>query len=246
MHSLSIVIPAYNEHDRLEKTLASIAAARPALGADLLEVIVADDGSTDDTAGIAMAWNGRLPMIVVRLPLNRGKGAAVRTGMLRAAGDAVLMYDADGATPITEVPALLAALSAGADVAIGSRVLDQGEALSSMKPHRRLIGRVYRVLCGRLIPGIKDAACGFKLFTSAAAKKLFSEQRIDRFAFDVEVLALALRHGMNVAEIPVKWTAVAESKVRLLRDGTEMFFCLLRLYITHPAPKNSTIRQGTC
>ena len=208
------------------------------LGAELQEVIVADDGSTDDTADIAMRWGNRLPMKVIRLPKNRGKGAAVRAGMLAASGEMVLMYDADGATPITELPKLLAAVSAGADVAIGSRVMDRGEALSSMRPHRRLIGRVYRCLSGRLIPGVRDAACGCKLFTSSAARTLFSEQRIDRFAFDVEVLALTLRHRMKLAEIPVKWTAVAESKVRLLRDGTEMFLCLLRLYLKPPKPKN--------
>ncbi len=234
MPSLSIVIPAYNEEKRLGATLLEIARAVTSGALQdlrLTEVIVSDDGSTDLTVRIAEDWKTQLPVKIVQLPANRGKGAAVRAGMLAATGDLFLMYDADGATPITEITKLFAALHDGADIAIGSRVTGTAEGLASMAPHRRFIGNVYRMLVAALIPGITDAACGCKLFRAEAGKKLFSLQRIDRFAFDIEVLAIALRSGMKVREIPVKWTAMPESKVRLLRDGPEMFLCLLRLYL---------------
>lgn len=235
MQSLSIVIPAYNEQDRLGRTLSSIAAAwdqGKMPGTTLKQVIVADDGSTDATALIAENWKSRLPVEVVRLPQNRGKGAAMRAGMTKVTGDLALMYDADGAAPITEVNKLLAALNEKkVDIAIGSRVLGRGESLVTMRWHRRLIGRVYHCLCASLVPGIRDTACGCKLFKTEVAKELFSLQTIDRFAFDVEVLALALRRGHSLVEIPLAWTAVPESKVRLVRDGLQMFWCLVRLHI---------------
>lgn len=234
MQSLSIIIPAFNEEKRLGATLLEIARGVESgvfRGLTLGEVIVSDDGSTDCTLRIAQEWKNNLPMRTVCLPKNRGKGAAVRAGMLAATGDLLLMYDADGATPVSEIPKLLAAIRTGAHIAIGSRVTGRAEGLQSMAPHRRFIGNVYRMLCAALIPGITDAACGCKLFRATAAKKLFALQRVDRFAFDIEVLALALRSGMTVREIPVKWTAMPESKVRLLRDGPEMFLCLIRLYL---------------
>lgn len=231
MPSLSIVIPAYNEADRLPPTLASIAAffatARDDL--DLHDVIVVDDGSTDGTADVAARWSDRLPVTVHRFPSNRGKGAAVREGMLRATGELRLIYDADGATPIEEVPKLRRAMrEQGAEVAIGSRVDPSTHV--RMKPHRRLIGRIYHALCSPLHPGIRDAACGCKLFTAASASAIFPKQQIDRFAFDVEILSLAIALDYRIAEIPVPWTAVEKSKVRLIRDGIQMFWSVLGLY----------------
>lgn len=233
MQTLAIIIPAYNEQDRLPKTLASIKAAWDSgamSGLTLSQVIVADDGSADSTLVVAESWKDKLPMEVFALAKNAGKGAAVRGGMARVRSDLALMYDADGAAPITEVAKLLKALNDGADIAIGSRVMNEEKSLVTMRWHRRVIGRVYHFLCSALVPGIHDTACGCKLFRAEVAKKLFSIQRIDRFAFDVEVLALALRHGYVIAEIPLEWTAVPESKVRLVRDGLEMLWCLITLY----------------
>ncbi len=196
----------------------------------LLQVIIADDGSSDNTVNIAESWNGKLPIQIVKLIKNHGKGAAVRAGVADIRTDLVLVYDADGATPIKEVNKLLKAIERGADIAIGSRVMDHEKSLVTMGWHRRVIGRVYHLLCAALVPGIRDTACGCKLFRSDVAKRLFSLQRIDRFAFDVEVLALAIRLKYSITEIPLLWTAVPQSKVRLIRDGLEMFWCLIMLY----------------
>lgn len=232
--TLSLVIPAFNEHDRLGKTLESIITAREALergGLSMIQVLVVDDGSTDDTRAIAQSFSDRLPITVLRLAKNKGKGAAVRAGMLQSTAEYALMYDADGATPITEVPKLFTELlRSRADIAIGSRVMNQSASLVSMRWHRRLIGRVYHFFCQSLVPGIQDTACGCKLFSGDAAKTLFSLQTIDRFAFDVEVLALAQMYGYRIVEVPVAWTAVPESKVRIVRDGLQMLLCVIRLY----------------
>lgn len=233
MKTLSIVIPAFNEQDRLPVTLASIKAAWDSgamPGFILSQVIIADDGSSDRTIASAESWKGRLPIEIVALKQNTGKGAAVRTGMAHVHADLALMYDADGAAPITEANKLLKAMDDGADIAIGSRVMDHEKSLVTMRWYRRVIGRVYHFLGSSLVPGIRDTACGCKLFRADIARTLFQQQRVDRFAFDIEVLALALRHGYKVAEIPLAWTAIPESKVRIVRDGLEMFWCLIMLY----------------
>jgi dolichyl-phosphate beta-glucosyltransferase len=186
----------------------------------------------------AEAWKGRLPIEIVALQKNTGKGAAVRAGMAHVHADLALMYDADGAAPITEVNKLLKAMDGGVDIAIGSRVMDHEKSLVTMRWYRRVIGRVYHFLGSSLVPGIRDTACGCKLFRADIARTLFQEQRVDRFAFDIEVLALALRHGYKVAEIPLAWTAIPESKVRIVRDGLEMLWCLIVLY-------SGSLRRGS-
>lgn len=201
-------------------------------GLSLQQIIIADDGSQDATVSIAESFRDTLPIQVVRLEKNTGKGAAVRAGIADVQSNLVLIYDADGAAPITEVNKLAKAIDAGSDIAIGSRVMDHEKSLVTMRYYRRVIGRVYHFLGSALVPGIQDTACGCKLFRADIAKKLFSLQRIDRFAFDIEVLALALRHGYTVTEIPLAWTAVPESKVRIIRDGIEMFWCLITLYVS--------------
>jgi glycosyltransferase involved in cell wall biosynthesis len=232
--SLAIVIPAYNEHDRLAKTLLSIVQAwgsHAVPGLILERVIVVDDGSSDDTLQIAESFKNQLPMQCMRLPQNKGKGAASRAGVLAASADLVLIYDADGAAPILEVNKLFDELTKNkADIAIGSRVLKSDGAIVTMSWYRRLIGRTYYALSATLLPGISDAACGCKLFTKESAHRLFALQRIDRFAFDVEVLAMALILKYKVVEVPLLWTAIPESKVRIIRDGAQMFWCLLVLH----------------
>lgn len=232
---LSIVIPAYNEQGRLGHTLMHIQHGVAQLfdaGLHLRELVVVDDGSIDHTVRIAREWSQKLPITVISLPQNRGKGAAVRTGMLRATGELVLFYDADGATPIGEVVKLFTALqSQQADIAIGSRVLQGREAMVTMSLHRRIIGRLYHFLCSRLVPGIRDTACGCKLFRASAAKRIFELQHIDRFAFDVEVLTIAFDRRYRIVEVPVRWTEIPRSKVRIVRDGLQMFWCVFRLYL---------------
>jgi dolichyl-phosphate beta-glucosyltransferase len=234
---LSIVIPAYNEQERLPRTLSlldSFFAAGEYDGLCLKEIIVVDDGSSDATSSIADDRHARIPTRVIRFEKNRGKGAAARAGMLAARGDCCLLYDADAATPAAEIPKLAERMRThAADVVIGSRVSGREEKLVSMQLHRRLIGRAYHALSAALIPGIDDAACGAKLFTRSAAQDLFSRQRIERFAFDIEILSLALRLGYRVNELPVHWEAVAGSKVSLVRDSLNMSWCVLKLYARH-------------
>ena len=228
--TLSIIIPAYNEEDRLPSTLRKLAAyfgGRPSGLPALGEVIIADDGSKDRTVELANAMAKDLPIRVIALPKNQGKGAAVRAGMLAATGDYALFYDADAATPVEEIAKLFEALEQQhADIAIGSRLNKD----VYMSPHRRLIGRIYHAVCWPLIPGIRDAACGCKLFTKKAAQAIFSRQKINRFACDIEILALAQSHNFTVSEVQVKWTAVPESKVRMVKDSTEMLKSVVVLY----------------
>lgn len=231
--TLSIIIPAYNEADRLPRTLAMIERwmlSDPA--AELTEVILVDDGSTDETMAVLAHWHHRLPITEIRLPVNRGKGAAVRAGMLQATADLLLLYDADGATPMEEVNHLIHDLhEKRADIAIGSRVLAIETQSVRMSVTRKFIGRTYHLLCSGLIPGIADAACGCKLFRSECARAIFSIQTIDRFAFDIEVLALAQRFRYRLIEVPVSWQSVPKSKVRLFIDGPQMLRSILRLYV---------------
>ncbi len=232
--TLSIVIPAYNEEKRLPRTLERIEAcfAGAPAGIRLLEVIVVDDGSRDATCAAARAYTSRLPLQVLSLPQNKGKGAAVRAGMLAATAERVLFYDADGATPPEEILQLSRAMdTTGADVVIGSRVNPE-KGIVTMSIGRRLIGRTYHALCWPLVPGIRDAACGCKLFSAQAGREIFSRQQINRFAFDIEILFLARRLGYRIEEVMVAWTAVDGSTVRIVRDGLNMFRSVLGLYAT--------------
>jgi dolichyl-phosphate beta-glucosyltransferase len=231
--TLSIIIPAFNEEDRLPKTLESIREffAQDRQNLSLRELIVVDDGSTDGTSTIAEQWKNRLPIQIIRLHKNQGKGAALRAGVMAASSDLVLLYDADGATPIQEVQRLYHVLhDERTDIVIGSRVLDRCHSLITMQWHRRMIGRMYHFLTLPLIPGIQDAACGCKLFRLPVARTLFCLQRFNRFACDIEILALALRLHFRLKEVAVEWHAVPVSKVRLFRDGAEMMLRVLQLY----------------
>jgi dolichyl-phosphate beta-glucosyltransferase len=229
--ALSIVIPAYNEEERLGPTLARVNEWLRARTGAPAEVIVADDGSRDRTREVALAAGVR----VVSLPQNRGKGAAVRAGMLAAEGARVLMCDADLATPIEELDKLAAELDRGADVAIGSRALDRTLIETRQHPLRELMGRTFNGIVRLLVlGGIKDTQCGFKLFTREAAQDLFGRATVDGFAFDVEVLWLA-RGRYRIAEVPVVWRHVEESKVSPGTDAMRMFADVIRLRVRHGA-----------
>lgn len=186
----------------------------------LAEVIFVDDGSTDDSAAIIGQFSQALPFKLVRLPENCGKGWAVRTGMLAAVGGYRAFLDADLATPPTELDKLFAALESGADVAIGSRIQADGTDLRLVgrKPQpliRRILGKLFRLVATRpLLGNIRDSQCGAKAFTGQAAQTLFSRQQIRRWTFDIEILYLAKRAGMSVAQIPVQWEAKENSKLR--------------------------------
>lgn len=232
---LSIVIPAYNEESRLPASLGAIAAylaARPS--APRTEVLVVDDGSTDATVPRAeeAARRHALALRVLRLPENRGKGAAVRAGCLEAAGGLVLVSDADFSTPVYEWEKLAAA---AAPVAIGSRALDEALVKEKQPFFRRAMGKLFNRLVRLVaVPGIRDTQCGFKLFTREAAREIFSRAKVDRFAYDVEALLLARRLGFAIAEVPVLWFNSADSRVTLL-GGAQAYWDVLRIRFTTKA-----------
>jgi len=220
---LSVIIPAYNEEQRLPRTLARICEYLRVHHPDA-EVIVVDGGSQDGTARIAAGWGAQFPGLrLISNGRNGGKGYNVRRGMLEARGHVALFTDADLSFPIEQAEKLLAALD-GADIAIGSRGVDH--TLIEVKPPRlrALAGFVFNRLVQFFI-GLRyrDTQCGFKAFIRERTKILFEQQRIEGFAFDPEILFLARRYGLRVVEIPVRSAHDPASKVQLLRDGWRMF-----------------------
>ncbi|MCW5978419.1 MAG: glycosyltransferase family 2 protein [Bryobacteraceae bacterium] len=232
MASLSIVIPAFNEQQRLPSTLDSILQYLRQGEWTAIEALVVDDGSTDGTAAVVAEWRERRPEIrLLSNPGNRGKGYSVRQGMLNAKGDWVLFTDADLSAPIEELAKLMEAVRRqGADVAIGSRALDRSLIGVHQSVFREQAGRVFN-LAVRLLTGLPfwDTQCGFKLFSSEAAKAVFKKARLDRFGFDVEALFLARKLGFCVVEAPVRWDHVEGTKVSMFRDSLDMFLDLLRV-----------------
>ncbi len=223
---LSVVIPAFNEALRLPATLERIRAHLEARGAPF-EILVVDDGSTDGTADTARAASG--PVELLRHAANRGKGHAVRAGMLAARGARRLMTDADLSTPIEELARLEAALERGYDVAIGSRAVAGARIEVHQSAYRETVGRLFnRLVQALLLPGLHDTQCGFKLFTAAAAATAFGACRQDGFSFDVEALYVARRHGLRIAELPVVWRNDAATRVGLA-GGATAFVDLLRI-----------------
>lgn len=227
--SLTLVVPAFNEEKRLPVSLARIADWLGSRGPGLaVEVLVVDDGSSDRTAAVAekTAAGLGLDTRVIRLPGNRGKGAAVRAGVLEAGGDHVLVTDADLSTPIEEVEKLLAA---GAPVAIGSRAVDATLVKQRQSLFRVASGKLFNLVVRLLVvSGIRDTQCGFKLFTRNAAREVFSRASVDRFAFDVEALLLARRLGYRIAEVPVLWFNSPDTRVGF-GGGLEAFVALFRI-----------------
>ncbi len=220
---LSIVIPAYNEARCLPGTLRRVLAYLKARAISA-EVIVVDDGSTDETPGIIDAWSPNFPGLrLVSNGRNRGKGYSVRHGMLEARGRIVLFTDADLSAPIEEADKLLAAL-AQADVAIGSRGVDRSLIEVHQSAFREFAGKVFNALV-RLVTGLPfaDTQCGFKAFVRERARIIFEQQRIERFGFDPEILFLAKRHGLRAVEIAVRWAHDPQTKVHVLRDSLRMF-----------------------
>lgn len=220
---LSIVIPAFNEEARLGPTLeAYLGYCRQT--ARRVEVIVVDDGSLDRTSVVVNRCAADHPEVrLIRLAENQGKGQAVRSGVVNARGKHILFADADGATPLSEVERLEAALDEGADVAIGSRALHGEGVKIRARLYRRVIGRIFHGLVEVLtVPRVKDTQCGFKLFRGEVAHDLFSRMRIRGFSFDVEVLMMAQRRGYAIAEVPVNWTHQPGSKVNLVTDSARM------------------------
>ena len=224
---LSIVLPAYDEEERLGGTITKILAYLAANSINA-ELIVVDDGSGDRTADVARETAAAFPQIetnVIRYDENRGKGFAVKTGLLAARSDLALFSDADLSTPIEELDKLLDPIRSGEyDVTLGSRAIDRN-LIGTHQPWRREQGGKVMNLIIRTMSGLPfaDTQCGFKAFDLAKFRPLLNVMQIDRFGFDVEFLFVAKYHGLRLAEIPVRWNDVAGSKVNVLRDTRRMF-----------------------
>ncbi len=227
---LSVVVPAYNEARRLGPTLDRIAGYIDGGGLDA-EILVVDDGSRDETAALAeRRLRGRAGR-VIRTPENRGKGHAVRTGVLAATGRWVLLTDADLSTPVEEHRRLADVVrDRDLDVAIGSRGLAESRVEVRQSALRQFLGRSFNRII-RALTGLpyRDTQCGFKLLDRERTRPLFERMVVDRFAFDVELLVLCHRYGLAVAEIPVVWRNSPHSTVSLVRDPLNMFADVLRV-----------------
>jgi len=229
--TLSIVIPAYNEEQRLPSTLDRIFTWLDGSPYSGTEVLVVDDGSTDGTVKVVESRAASEPRLRLILnPGNRGKGYAVRNGMLAARGEWILFSDADLSAPIEELPKLLAAArERNASIVIGSRALDRSLIGVHQSQWRELSGIFFNLLM-RMITGLPflDTQCGFKLFRRDAAHRVFPLQRLDGFSFDVEDLFVARTLGIPSIEVPVRWNNVEGTKVSLMQ-GLASFLDLLRI-----------------
>lgn len=227
---LSIIIPAYNEEPRIEKSLKSANAYLEKMDKPY-EIIVVDDGSSDKTSDVA---SGMGFAKVIKQPRNMGKGAAVRTGMLSAEGDIRIFTDADFSTPIYEIDKVINVINSGADICIGSRAINPDMIKEHQPFYREYMGKVFNKFVQMLlIKGIKDTQCGFKGFTADSANRLFSQSKIDGFSFDVEILYLAKKLNLRVEQVPVEWYNDDRSKVNPIVDSTRMLLDLFNIKRLH-------------
>jgi dolichyl-phosphate beta-glucosyltransferase len=234
---LSVIIPAYNEAGRfgphIPAILAYLGARYPAF-----ELLVVDDGSTDQTAAVVQAAIAAEPRAhLISYQPNRGKGYAIRTGVLASHGDRVVFLDADLSTPVDEIPRALAELQT-ADIVVGSRGLPDSDIRVRPPLYRRLASALFDMI-KHLMVGlwhISDTQCGFKAFRGEAARQLFALGQVDRFMFDVEILYLAERAQLRLKEMPVHWADAAGSKVRFWEGVVNMIRDLWRIRRLHRGP----------
>lgn len=230
---LSVVIPAYNEALRLPQSLDSVLNFLRQQTYES-EILVSDDGSRDQTVALAKEKLSGFRHQILTTPQNRGKGHAVRQGMLAAEGQYILFTDADLSTPITEVPRFLQCLQAECDVAIGSRALPDSQIEVHQNILRESMGKIFNLIAQRLaFKGIRDSQCGFKCFRKEAARRLFAEQKLDGFSFDVEIVYLAQKQGYRILELPVIWRNSPQSRVQVFSDPLKMFWDVLKIRRLH-------------
>jgi len=245
--NLSIVIPAFNEAARMRDRAGLLNEAVAAGDIDPLvtELIVVDDGSTDETARLAQRLLAPVypKLRVLQMSTNSGKGAAIRVGAGAAAAPFVAFMDADMSVDPSQVPLLVAAME-GADVAIGSRAMADSN-VQSYRFHRAIMGRTFSFLANSVTNiGLKDTQCGFKAFRTPVARILFHLMVIDRFAFDVEVLTLARQLGMEICEVPVEWEESSSSTVRPISDSLSMAIDVLRIRWRKKRPRIPALMVG--
>jgi len=226
----SLVIPAYNESERITASLDKILAYIAQNNWDA-EVLVVNDGSRDNTADVIRQYEQSSSIVrLLENPGNRGKGYSVRHGMLQARGDVLIFSDADLSSPIYESAKLIREIEKGADVAFGSRWLEADTQTERQSILRQIAGRVYNLLL-RAILGLnyKDTQCGLKAFTRDAAEKVFTRQKIERWGFDPELLFIAKKFGMKMVEVPVEWAHDDRSKINPVVDGFKMGMEMLKI-----------------
>lgn len=236
---LSVIIPAYNEEKRLPSTL-NLLREYFSQSVIIPEIIIVNDGSSDATEQVSQtfkATNPQYSVIVIRHVVNSGKGAAIKSGVQAATGNYILLYDADGATPIQEVSRFWPRRS-DSTVLIGSRALTSNEVQLKTRLHRKGLGRLFNLAVNILVlPNLKDTQCGFKLLPSSVAKEIFKKTTLMRFSFDVEMLFLAKTMGLNICEIAINWTDIPGSKISIIKDGIKMFIDLFRIRFRHRGSK---------
>jgi dolichyl-phosphate beta-glucosyltransferase len=225
---LSIIIPTYNEEERIVPTIGAIASHVSDLGF-AWEMVIADDGSKDKTIPLVEALE-LANLHLLKAPRNGGKGSAVRRGMLAARGQYVLFADADNSTPIEEVMALLRKLrDEGFDVAVGSRAAEGAEESNKSLLRHVLSGGLRWIVRNVFRIGVRDTQCGFKMYTHEAAQRLHSTQTLMGFSFDLEILYLATKFGYRIAEVPVSWIDAPGSKVDTVQEARRFLRDLLRI-----------------
>lgn len=224
---LSIIIPAYNEERRLPDTIKKITAWMQTL-TFAIEILIVENGSQDRTTELAESYARHFDNIIV-LHSSKGKGAAVRKGMLHGRGEYLFICDADLSMPIAEIENFLPACAAGYDIVIGSREAP-GARRYNEPFHRHFTGRVFNAIVRLLaVPGFDDTQCGFKIFRREVARDVFMHQTISGWTFDVEVIYLALRYGYRVTEVPINWYFNPDSRISILQDTWQMFYDLMRI-----------------
>ncbi len=232
---LSIIIPAFNEQERLPLALSKIHSYCNSRGYTY-EVFLVDDGSTDSTIKVAtdtpLSKTGKLR--ILKNQRNRGKGYSVKRGIMASKGDYVLFSDADLSTPIGEVEKLFSALNEGFDIAIGSRSIKGAQIKEHQPFYREYMGKIFNILVGVFaLKGIIDTQCGFKLFKGIPAREIAAQMRIDGFAFDVEMLYLARLKGQSIKEMPIVWINSPQSRVKLFDSSVRMFLDIIRVRALH-------------
>jgi dolichyl-phosphate beta-glucosyltransferase len=231
--SVSVVVPAFNESRRITSTILTL---KKYLEGEQIahELLIVDDGSTDDTLSMARRAAGEWSdVVVLSLPRNLGKGWAVREGMLRARRDVVLFTDADLSTPVEEIETFLNQIEMGYDVVIGTRKARGARVVVRQPRVREWLGKGYSWLANHVTgAGVTDFTCGFKAFRLKAAQEIFLRQRLEGWSFDAEVLFLARKWGLRIGEVPVQWCNNPDTKVRLIRDVFRSFadLVLIRAY----------------
>ncbi len=228
---ISIVIAAYNEEKRIGKSLLKVKEYLTGQNLDY-EIIIVDDGSTDNTKQMAMGYKPEITNLkMISYPINKGKGYALRQGVLASTGVAVLLTDADLSTPIEELSHMLPLISSSEyDVVIGSRALKPETIIKKQPWWRQGMGKIFNKIVRFLVlEGFQDTQCGFKLFSGKVVRSLFKDAHINRFAYDVEILAMAKKKGLKILEVPVKWINSPASKVHPIFDSLQMFLDLVKI-----------------